>query len=398
MLLPGRPGRRIFTLAGCARLSGSGTGRAWPAGYRAGVGGVAAGRQGRHDLSGLAGVVQPHSSLNAQRGAARGRSRRGSRALAAPEPLCPGWRPRTAPRAPAAAGRAGPAAGAGYGRTRAGRGARVGHQLRHQIAMSGLVLQCPTGAGGGGEVPAVWTDPGSAPSARGGRGSQAQRARAGSGDGRHLPLATPAISAAGVSQRQPVPDPGRTAALPSAPGQCHRAGRPGVYPFCDHRSWPGSLPWPRAAGRPPRARQARTALKTRPREWECRRFPAYCRRAWPGRPGNRGDSSSARLGGGSRWQRSRGQAASQRGAPRTVAGYGGEPGGPGDSHGPCPTALPGRRTSRRVGLLAPWAAAGRGHRCAAAPIARPRCRPRREPPDRHARRRRAHLAPHDRHP
>jgi hypothetical protein len=54
---------------------------------------------------------------------------------------------------------------------------------------------------------AVWTDPGSAPSARVAiRGSQARRARAGSGDGRHLPLARSAISAAGISQRQPVPD------------------------------------------------------------------------------------------------------------------------------------------------------------------------------------------------
>jgi len=51
---------------------------------------------------------------------------------------------------------------------------------------------------------AVRADPGSAPGAPVAiRGSQAQRARAGSGDGRHLPLARPAVSAAGISQRQP---------------------------------------------------------------------------------------------------------------------------------------------------------------------------------------------------
>ena len=53
-------------------------------------------------------------------------------------------------------------------------------------------------------VRALRPDPGSAPSARVAiRGSQGQRARAGSGDGRHLPLARPAISAARISQRQP---------------------------------------------------------------------------------------------------------------------------------------------------------------------------------------------------
>ena len=46
------------------------------------------------------------------------------------------------------------------------------------------------------------------------RGRQAQRARAGSSDGRQLLRASPAISAAGISQRQPVPASGVTGALP----------------------------------------------------------------------------------------------------------------------------------------------------------------------------------------
>ena len=51
---------------------------------------------------------------------------------------------------------------------------------------------------------AVRTDPGSAPSAGVAiRGSQGRRARAGSGDGRDLPLARSAVSAVGISQRQP---------------------------------------------------------------------------------------------------------------------------------------------------------------------------------------------------
>ena len=75
-------------------------------------------------------------------------------------------------------------------------------------------------------------------------------------------------------------------------------------PACAHSaiimSSPGSLPWRGAAGRPPRARQARTALKTRLREWEVPAgFPAYLPAGMASAAGESwGHSSSARLGGG----------------------------------------------------------------------------------------------------
>ena len=50
---------------------------------------------------------------------------------------------------------------------------------------------------------AVRTDPGSAPSARVAIRGRHERVKAGSAAGSHLPLARPAISAAGISQRQP---------------------------------------------------------------------------------------------------------------------------------------------------------------------------------------------------
>ena len=70
--------------------------------------------------------------------------------------------------------------------------------------------------------------------------------------------------------------PGRIAALPSAPGHVIAPAEPACARSAIIMSSPGSLPWPGAAWRPPRARQARTALKTRPREWEVPAgFPGY---------------------------------------------------------------------------------------------------------------------------
>ncbi len=82
---------------------------------------------------------------------------------------------------------------------------RVGQQLRyHDRDVWAAFCHAPPVQGVTVKSRAARTDPGSAPSARVAiRGSQGQRARAGSGDGRHLPLARPAISAAGISQRQP---------------------------------------------------------------------------------------------------------------------------------------------------------------------------------------------------
>ncbi len=82
---------------------------------------------------------------------------------------------------------------------------RVGQQLRHHDRdVWAAFCHAPLVQGGDGEVPGGADRSGiRAERACGDRGRQAQRARAGSGGGRHLPLARSAVSAAGLSQRQP---------------------------------------------------------------------------------------------------------------------------------------------------------------------------------------------------
>ena len=109
---------------------------------------VPCGEHGPHDLSRLAwrGVapqvaeradhLQPAAGLGQRTGGPRHRHR-----------CCPGRRPRTAPRAPAAAGRAGPAAGDRYRRARAGRAAaRWSSSPTPRSRCPGCCAPCPTGA------------------------------------------------------------------------------------------------------------------------------------------------------------------------------------------------------------------------------------------------------------
>ena len=174
-------------------------------GYRAGVGGVCRGPNRAHTTFPVwLGVVQPHWSLSARMRCSPRPVPSRSRAFAAPERSCPGRRPRTARR-----GRA-----------------------------SGLrFCHAPMVQGGDGEVPGGADRSGIRAGRACGDPRQPGPAReAGSGDGRHLPLA----SAGGLRGRhQPAAarrcPPGMTGALPSPPGRCHRASRIGVCRFCDHQ-------------------------------------------------------------------------------------------------------------------------------------------------------------------
>ena len=145
----GRPGDGSFTLAGCARLSASGTGRGLAcSGTGPGPRCLPRVEQGPHDLSGLAGRVQPHWSLNAQISCSRRPVSSRSRALVVPDRLARvGDRaqhpvPRleqSEPDRPPGPGMAGPGQGMPQ---------RVGHELMTpRTRCPGCVLPCPTGAG-----------------------------------------------------------------------------------------------------------------------------------------------------------------------------------------------------------------------------------------------------------
>ena len=179
---------------------------------------------------------------------------------------------------------------------------------------------------------AARTDPACAPSARVAiRGGQAQPVRAGSGGDRQLPPARPAISAAGISQPQPV--------LPARRGRCaivaarsmssrrqnRRVHVPGSSdPRCSH--WPG----PGAARRPPQARQDRAACQHRTAGMAVLAGRSARRqRARPGQRRHRGPvPAPPGWPGDSRSQHGRGTAAPHRGATG--------PGGPGDGRAPVP--------------------------------------------------------------
>ena len=260
-------------------------------GYRAGAGDVGRGQNKAHDLSGLAGRgVAP---LVAER-ADEVRSAASPVEGAGPLP-CPSGLARVGDRAQ----HAGPGLqqaepdrrpGPGIAGPRQGMPSRIGHKLRHHDRDVWAALCMPHRCWmATAKSLAARTDPGSAPSARLAiRGRHAQRARAGSGDGRQLLRPRPAISAAGISQCR---TPGMTGALPSPPGQCHgHASRTGVCTFPIIRSSRCSLSRRGAAWRPPRARQARAGFKTAPRGWRYRPgFPLTCQDLHgPHRPGNRG--------------------------------------------------------------------------------------------------------------
>jgi hypothetical protein len=225
---------------------------AWTARYRAGEGGACRAVNMAHTtFPASPGVVQPHRSLNAQiicspRPASA--SEPGVRGTGA---AVPGRRPRTAPRAPAAAGRAGPAAGNPHRRT-PGRACRSALVMSSDttIAMSGLRSAMPHRCRVATvKSRAVRTDPGSAPRARVAiRGSQAPARQGGIRRwppsaacqvghlrGRHQPAAAGArlqVEPLRYHQR-PV-----NVIAPAGPA-CARAAI--------IMSWPGSLSWPGAA-------------------------------------------------------------------------------------------------------------------------------------------------------
>ena len=181
------------------------------------------------------GVVQPHWSLSA-------RMRCSPRPVSSREPSVRGAG-AVLPGSSACAQDAGPGleqaepdrlpwpgiAGPGQGMPQ-----RVGHELRHYDRdVRAAFCHAPLVPGGDGKVPGGADRSGiRAERACGDPRQPGPEREAGSGHGRHLPLARPAVSAAGISQRCP---PGMTGALPSLPGRCHRASRIGVCRFCDHQ-------------------------------------------------------------------------------------------------------------------------------------------------------------------
>ncbi len=194
-------------------------------GYRAGAGDCRPrAEQGKHDLSGLAG-----------RGVAPLVAERADEVQSAASPV-EGAGPLPCPSGLARAGDRAQHAGPGLQQAEPDRQGppRIGHKLRHHDRVVWAALCMPRRCRiATAKSLAARTDPGSAPSARLAiRGRHAQRARAGSGDGRQLLRPRPAISAAGISQCR---TPGMTGALPSPPGQCHRASRTGVCTFPDHQ-------------------------------------------------------------------------------------------------------------------------------------------------------------------
>ena len=280
---------------------------------------------------------------------------------------------------------------------------RAGHELRHHDRDVWAAHCHPCwGRMATAKSLAARTDPGSAPSARLAiRGRHAQRARAGSGDGRQLLRPRPAISAAGISQCR---TPGMTGALPSPPGQCHRASRTGVCTFPDHQilavlSVLARCRLAAAASSPgPGWIQDRAEGMEVPAGWSAylpagtgligREIGVPFRL----RPAGRGIAagSAARV-----------TAASQRGAAGgAVAGHGGNRDGIGEGHVPVPHRNRAGGPEPGVALLAPGAGqpaegvdapAGTDRAGAGVGFAE-RCRIG-MPADA-----RAHLAPHDRHP
>ena len=171
------------------------------------------------------------------------------------------------------------------------------------IAMSGLrSCRAPPAQGGDGEVPGgadrsgiraerARGDPRQAGPARQGgirRWPPAAAGQAGHLRGRHQPAAAGARLQAGPLRchQRPV-----NVIAPAGPARARSA---------IIRSWPGSLPWPGAAGRPPRARQARTAFKTSAAGMEVPAgFPGYLPAGMASAAGKSWcHSSFAPLGGG----------------------------------------------------------------------------------------------------
>ena len=359
--------------------------------------------QGKHDLSGLAG-----------RGVAPLVAERADEVQSAASPVegagplpCPSGLARVGDRAQ----HAGPGLqqaepdrrpGPGIAGPRQGMPPRIGHKLRHHDRVVWAALCMPHRCWmATAKSLAARTDPGSAPSARLAiRGRHAHRARAGSGDGQLL-RPRPAISAAGISQCR---TPGMTGALPSPPGQCHRASRTGARTFPDHQILAVLSVLARchlaAAASPPGPGR----IQDRAEGMEVPAgFPAYL----PAGTGLIGQEIGVpfrlrRAGRGiAAGSAARVTAASQRGAAGgTVAGHGGNRDGAGEGHVPVPHRNRAGGPEPGVALLAPGAGqpaegvdapAGTDRAGAGVGFAE-RCRIG-IPADA-----RAHLAPHDRHP
>ena len=354
--------------------------------------------QGKHDLSGLAGRgVAPLVAERADEVQSAASPAEGAGPLPCPSGLArvgdraqhagPGLRQAEPDRRP----------GPGIAGPRQGMPQRIGHKLRHhdRVVWAALCMphRCRMATA---KSLAARTDPGSAPSARlaiRGRPPPAIR------DGQLL--RRPAISAAGISQCR---TPGMTGALPSPPGQCHRASRTGVCTFPDHQILAVLSVLARcrlaAAASPPGPGR----IQDRAEGMEVPAgFPAYLPACmgligrgivvpFQVRPAGRGIAagSAARV-----------MAASQRGAAGgAVAGHGGDRDGIGEGHVPVPHRDRAGGPEPGVALLAPGAGQPAEGVDAPAGIDRAgagvgfaeRCRIG-MPADA-----RAHLAPHDRHP
>ena len=182
--------------------------------------------------------------------------------------------------------------GTGIAGPRQGVPQRVGHHLRHHDRdVLAAVCRTPPAQRGDGEVPRSTDRPGlSFERARGDPRRAGPACRAGSGGDRQSPITRPAISAASISQPQPVLPARCGRALSSPPGPCHRASRTGVCTFSDHQilavlTGQGEVP---PGGRRMPARTG-PHFSTAPRECRCwLGVQPAGQRARPGQRRNRG--------------------------------------------------------------------------------------------------------------